>query len=340
MFVKPDRNALRLPVMLLSGFLGSGKTTLVNRLLRDPRLADTAVAVNEFGPVPLDAHLIDHGADQTIVMANGCLCCNVAGDFEAAVMRIFSRRQAGVLPSFKRLIIEPSGLADPAPIAQAILRNPVMSRAFRLEGITTAIDALFGLTQIAQHAETAKQIAMADTLVITKPDLVAPADLPRLERALRRLNPRAAMVRALHGEVDPASVLPESLLDPAAEVPARSFMIADTAPVHDPDTTAVLLVAATPLDWRNFDAWLRKIRITHAEHLLRVKGILNLAQSEVPVVIQGVHHVLHPPVELARWPDADRRSRIVLITRGLPAGVIEAAWKNSLPALYKVPLVA
>ena len=338
MFLKPDQNALRLPVVLLAGFLGSGKTTLVNRLLRDPRLADTAVAVNEFGAVPLDAHLIDHGPDQTIVMANGCLCCNLAGDMEAAVMRIFSRRQAGALPGFKRLIIEPSGLADPAPIAQAILRNPVMSRAFRLEGITATVDALFGLRQIAQHAETAKQIAMADRLVITKPDLAS--DLQDLEREVRRLNPRAPIIRALHGEADPAAVLPEGFVNPAAAVPVQSFMIADGGPVHDQYTSAVLLVATAPLDWRNFDAWLREIRITHAEHLLRVKGVVNLARSGVPVVIQGVHHVLHPPVELARWPDADRRSRIVLITRGMPAGVIEAAWENSLPALYAAALVA
>ena len=183
LFLSENADRGRLPVALLSGFLGSGKTTLVNALLRDPRLADTAVAVNEFGDVPLDRDLIDHGTDSTVVMANGCLCCNLSGDMEAAVMRLFSRREAGDVPRFKRLIIEPSGLADPAPIAQAILRNPMMARALRLEAIVTTVDAVFGEAQIAKHAETQKQVALADHLVLTKTDL---ADAGGVERVCAR----------------------------------------------------------------------------------------------------------------------------------------------------------
>ena len=149
----------RLPVVLLSGFLGSGKTTLVNAVLRDPRMANTAVAVNEFGSVPIDGDLIDHGADRTITMANGCLCCNLSGDMEDAVMRLFSRRQTGELPGFARLIVEPSGLSDPAPIAQAILRNPLMARALRLEAIVATVDAVFAASQLGRYPETRKQIA-------------------------------------------------------------------------------------------------------------------------------------------------------------------------------------
>jgi G3E family GTPase len=339
MFLRPEHDARRLPVLLLSGFLGSGKTTLVNALLRDPRLADTAVAVNEFGAVPLDAHLIEDGQDRTVVLANGCLCCNLAGDMEDAVMRIFSRREAGALPNFKRLIIEPSGLADPAPIAQAILRNPVLSRAFRLEGIVATVDALFGETQIGAHAETAKQIALADALVITKTDMTGAPALERLHVALRRLNPGADFFSAVNGEVDPMALLPPGFLDPGMIVPARRFFAADAAP-HEVETCAISLLAAAPLDWRAFDAWLRKIRLGHAEQLLRVKGILNTADSELPLVIHGVHHVLHTPVQLAAWPDDDRRSRIVLITRGLPKGLIEAAWANALPSLYAASMAA
>jgi G3E family GTPase len=339
MFVSPEHDARRLPVLLLSGFLGSGKTTLVNALLRDPRLADTAVAVNEFGEVPLDAHLIEDGQDRTVVLANGCLCCNLAGDMEDAVMRIFSRREAGALPAFKRLIVEPSGLADPAPIAQAILRNPVMSRAFRLEGIVTTVDALFGETQIAAHSETANQIALADALVITKADMTDAPALERLRLTLRQLNPGAEILTALNGELDPAALLPAGFLDPAMIVPSRRFMIADTAP-HEVETRAISLAADAPLNWRAFDAWLRKIRLAHAEQLLRVKGILNTADSQLPLVIHGVHHVLHTPVQLAAWPDDDRRSRIVLITRGLPKGVIEEAWANALPSLYAARVAA
>jgi G3E family GTPase len=339
MFLPPHLDARRLPVLLLSGFLGSGKTTLVNALLREPRLADTAVAVNEFGEVPLDAHLIDHGQDRTVVLANGCLCCNLAGDMEDAVMRLFSRRETGALPEFKRLIIEPSGLADPAPIAQAILRNPVMSRAFRLEGIITTVDALFGEKQIAAHTETAKQIALADSLVITKTDLLDPAGLGSLREKLRALNPGAEMFAAVNGAVDAAALLPPGFLDPTMITPARRFFAADEA-AHEAETRAISLIADAPLNWRAFDAWLRKIRLGHAEQLLRVKGILNTADSDLPLVIHGVHHVLHTPVQLAAWPDADRRSRVVLITRGLTAGMIEAEWSSALPGLYAVPRAA
>jgi G3E family GTPase len=334
MYLTAEKSQARLPVLLLSGFLGSGKTTLVNALLRDPRLANTAVAVNEFGEVPLDAHLIDHGADKTVVMANGCLCCNLAGDMEDAVMRLFSRREAGALPNFARLIIEPSGLSHPAPIAQAILRNPVMARAFRLEGIVTTVDAIFGLRQIDTHTETAKQIFLADRLVITKSDMAEAADVTALHAALKNMNPAAEIFEAVNGEVDPAALLPLSFLDPAAPatfVRARKF--ADS-PSHETETLAISLTAEAPLNWRLFEAWLRKIRLTHAAQLLRVKAILNLSDSELPVVIHGVHHVLHTPTQLPAWPDADRRSRIVLITRGLPRGLIEADWQDSLPGLH------
>ncbi len=157
-FVSQDADRAKLPVALLSGFLGSGKTTLVNALLRHPAMTGTAVAVNEFGEVPLDADLIDHGADKTVVLANGCLCCNLSGDIDDAVMRLFSRREQGEVPRFQRLIIEPSGLSDPAPIAQAILRNPVMAASLRLESIVTTVDALFAQHQITRHPETRKAI--------------------------------------------------------------------------------------------------------------------------------------------------------------------------------------
>jgi len=333
MFVNHPQYQRRLPALLLSGFLGSGKTTLVNRLLGDPRLADTAVAINEFGAVALDQHLIDHGADKTIVLANGCLCCNLAGDMEAGVMRMFSRREAGALPQFRRLIIEPSGLADPAPIAQAILRNPVMSRTFRLEAIITTVDALFGARQIAEHAETAKQIALADRLIITKADLAAPADVVTLRSRLRRLNPAAPVSLAPISDLD--DVLPAGFIDPACDAaPPRSGFYAEPADAgHAGATQVTTLTAEAPLRWRAVEAWLRILRIANGENLLRLKAILNLAESPVPVVVHGVHHVMHTPVTLQAWPDADRRSRIVLITRNIAPAAIEAGWRAALPSL-------
>ena len=198
----------RMPVVVLSGFLGSGKTTLLNRLLKDARMADTAVAINEFGEVPLDQHLIDHGDDKTVVMANGCLCCNLAGDMEEAVMRIFSRRESGAIPHFARLIVEPSGLADPAPIAQAILRQPTLSRVMRLESIITVVDGVFGLQQLDAHPEARSQAAIADILVVSKGDLADTAALdgavaqhqfggPGAGCARRRHRPGAAVLACL-----------------------------------------------------------------------------------------------------------------------------------------------
>ena len=339
LFLDQHADRRRVPVVLLSGFLGSGKTTLVNALLADPRLADTAVAVNEFGEVPLDQHLIAHGEDRTVVLANGCLCCNLAGGFEDAVMRVFTRRQAGELPRFARLLIEPSGLADPAPIAQAILRNPVLSRAFRLEAIVATADAQRIEQQLADHAEAGQQIALADLLVVTKTDLVSAAAEARVRAVLRRCNPSAPIAAGGYETADAGALLPTGFLDPtggAAALRDRGrWLPAPVAPGPDHlgGTQAASLSADRPLRWRAFDAWLRGIRIGHAPHLLRVKGLLDIAGTGGPVLIQGVGHVLQAPVALERWPDHDHRSRLVLITRGLPGNTIRDSWNAALPDL-------
>jgi G3E family GTPase len=347
MFIQTETHVSRLPVILISGFLGSGKTTLVNGLLAGPRLADTAVAVNEYGPAPLDHHLIENGEDGTVLLANGCLCCNVSGDLDEAVMRLYSRRDAGNLPRFRRMIIEPSGLADPAPIAQAILRNPIMSRALRLEAIITAVDAVFGEDQLARHPETRKQVMLADGLILTKTDLVSEDQASRLERLLREFNPIAPIRRADHGHVDAGATLPADFLDPdlAEDHPPRLAMAAlaidaEVRADHGERAVATVLTAEEPLRWRAFDAWLRDQRVQHGERLLRVKGLVHAIESRGPLVIQGVHHVLHPPVERAAWPDADRRTRILLITQGVDASLIAAAWRDALPQLIAVKAAA
>jgi G3E family GTPase len=273
-----------------------------------------------------------------VVLANGCLCCRVAGDFEDAVMRIYSRREAGALPRFSRMIIEPSGLADPAPIAQAILRNPVMAGALRLETIVATADALLVEGQLARHPETRKQIGLADRIVLTKTDMTDAASVARVERVLRQHNPHAPIHAAVQGAVDPVDLLPEGFLSPGlAPSRGRGTLFADAVTAeHGEATVAVSVMADRPLRWRPFDAWLREIRIGHAAKLLRIKGLLNVAGSPGPIVIQGVEHVMHAPVALDEWPDDDHRSRLVLITQGLPSGLIQDSWSRALPDLLAV----
>jgi G3E family GTPase len=270
-------------------------------------------------------------------MANGCLCCNLAGDLEDAVMRLFSRRQAGELPRFERLVIEPSGLSDPAPIAQAILRNPLLARSMRLEAIVTTVDALFGTAQLARHPETRKQVALADRLVLTKTDLAAPDAVQRLRADVAALNPIAPILTAVQGEVDVAALFPPRLLDRNAAAPdpvSRAVLVADDADTaHAARHASAALLAEAPLDWRAFEAWLRRIRIGHVEALLRVKGLLNIAGADGPVVVQGIHHVLSTPTQLDAWPSADTRSRLVLIADHATIAAARKSWAEALPGL-------
>ena len=335
MFLSQRDDRHRTPVALLSGFIGSGKTTLVNALLRDPRMANTAVAVNEFGEVPIDRDLIDHGADRTVVMANGCLCCTLAGDLDQAVMRLFARRDSGEVPAFARLIVEPSGLADPAPIAQAILRNPVLSRALRLAAIVTTVDCLFAEAQLAGHAQTRKQVALADHLVLTKPDLADATAMARLRAGLRVLNPGAPVHVSHMGAVAAAALFPPDFFDASQDAaPRRAALFADDADAEHPGGIgSVSLCADRPLRWRAFEAWLRGIRTGHAEQLLRVKGLLNIEGVAGPVVIQGVHHVIDAAVALDAWPGPDRGSRLVLIADPATIAAARTSWARALPAL-------
>jgi G3E family GTPase len=314
-------------VVLLTGFLGAGKTTLLNALLADPAMADTAVAINEFGAVALDQHLIARDEGDVLVLANGCLCCNLAGDTEEAMLQLFARRAEGSVSPFRRLIVEPSGLADPAPLAQAILRNPLMARHMRLAGIVAVVDALFGARHLAQQPESGKQVAMADGIVLSKTDLADAPTLADLQRQIAALNPLAPQLIADHGRVDLREVFPPHFLDPdLPSGPGRALKLRHADAGHAEGTQALVLRHDAPLDWPRLELFLREIRLAHADALLRLKGLVAIDGAEGPLLLQGVHHVLHPPVALAEWPDADHATRLVLILRGADAAPILAAW--------------
>jgi G3E family GTPase len=342
-FLSATADRERLPVVLMSGFLGSGKTTLVNAMLREPAMARTAVAVNEFGAVPIDAELIDHGSEKTVVMANGCLCCNLAGDMEEAVMRLFTRAEDGALPAFERLIVEPSGLADPAPIAQGIMRNPMLSQVLRLEAIVTTVDALFGRTQLLRHAETVKQVALADRLVVTKSDLVDAVEFRALEAEIRRVNQTAPIFVADHGALDAGSLLPGRFLRPTepqereVRLPEVGFFAEESIVPgeagHLQGVASIVLSADRPLNWRSFERWLSSVRLTWSDQLLRVKGFVDVAGVDGPVVVQGVHHVMHAPVERLQWPASGRTTCLVFIVDIVIENNIRESWTLALPGM-------
>jgi G3E family GTPase len=329
--------ATLIPVNVITGFLGSGKTTLLNRLLRSPQLARTAVLVNEFGEVGLDHLLLETVDTETVILQSGCVCCTIRGDLAEAIRKLFSRRERGLIPRFDRLAIETTGLADPAPIISTLLAEPVIRHHFRLGNVITTVDAINGALHLAQNPESAKQVAVADRIVLTKTDLAAAGQVGELRAGLCRLNPTAPVLAATTDPLAPDDLMAADVYDPArktAEVRRWLSEEAHRAAVdghrhghdpnrHDRDIHAFCLSFERPLEWTLFGIWLSMLLHAHGERVLRVKGILNVVGLATPVVIHGVQHVIHPPAHLEAWPSADRRSRIVFIVRGLEQKAIE-----------------
>ena len=327
-----DRSAERLPVSLITGFLGSGKTTLLNRLVQRPEMADSAVIINEFGEVALDHLLVAPVEGETVVLASGCLCCAVRGDLLETLRRLLIERERREIPAFARVLIETSGLADPAPVAQLLLNNPLLGGDLRLDAIITTIDALNGSVALEHNWEARKQIAIADRLLLTKTDIAAPNDIEELTASLRQLNPAARTHQVVQGDIEPNLLFGASAIDSVDRSPGFSEWIGDGAitdaeHAHHHEVQSFCLTADMPLDWARFHDWLGGLRIAFGEKLLRVKGVLNVAGEEGPIVVHGVQHIFHPPVTLPRWPDGDRRSRLVLITRELDRQFVEESWR-------------
>ena len=317
------------PVTVLTGFLGAGKTTLLNHLLRQPALAGTAVLVNEFGEIGLDHLLVEKLDENTVLLNAGCLCCTVRGDLARALADLLPRVEAGEV---RRVVIETTGLADPAPILATLMSDPAAARAYRLDGIVTVVDAVNGMAQLDAQPEAVRQVAVADRIVLSKTDL---ADSPELRARLRRLNPGAPLLTATHGDVDAAALLHAGLFDPDSKIPdVRGWLDAEAYTDthhhhHDPNRhdariAAFCLTFDQPLHWQGVATWLDMLVATRGKSLLRIKGILNVVGQDRPVAIHGVQHLFHPPALLAAWPDGDpRTSRLVFITRDLPRDVIE-----------------
>jgi G3E family GTPase len=324
------------PVSVLTGFLGSGKTTLLSHLLRSPDLADTAVLINEFGEVGLDHHLLRKLDETTVLLDSGCLCCTVRDDLVGALRELFWKRRNAEIPAFRRIVVETTGLADPAPIVHTLMRDPLAQHVYRLDGVIATVDAVTGPATLDRHAEAVKQAAMADRLVLTKTDLAEPAAVAALSGRLRHLNPAAPILIARHGVIDAAGLFDAGLYDPKTKtLDAQRWLNAEAyaghehhhdhhdVNRHDDRIRAFCLFYDRPLDWERFAAWVETIVLAHGPNILRLKGLLNVAGEARPVAVHGVQHLFHPPAQLEAWPDEDRRSRIVLIVRDLERAFFE-----------------
>ncbi len=325
----PLKDSDPLPITLLTGFLGSGKTTVLNHLVRT--LPRTAILMNEFGEVALDHQLLQKMEGPMALLSGGCVCCTISGSLSPTLKNLWMARQKGGIPPFERVIIETTGIADPAPVLDNLLHDNWVRARFRLDGVVTTVDALFGMGQLDEHFEAVKQVAVADRLLLTKTDL-APADsVATLRERLAALNPAADIVTVTHGELDPALIQNLGLwnaetrslevarwLKPQRYQPASAGKLGGKpAALHDARIQAFSVVLDAPLDRYGLQSALSMLTSFRAENLLRFKAIVNLQGEEKPVVLHGVQHVLYPEVTLDAWPDEDHRSRFVFIVRDL-----------------------
>jgi len=330
----PARRPDPIPFTVLTGFLGAGKTTLLNRLLKDPALAETAVIINEFGEVGLDHLLVEHADDGLVTLTTGCLCCTMRGDLAEALERLLRALDNG-RAAFRRVIVETTGLADPAPVLHTAMLHPYLVLRYRLDGVVTLVDAVNGLATLDNHPEAVKQAAVADRLVLTKTDLVDTTErraaLERLRARLTALNPAAVILDAQAGDARAERLLDCGLYQPDRKIPDVARWLAEEAYAaaeqhhhhhahdvnrHDDRISAFSVVSDAAVPSATFEMFLDLLRSIHGPNLLRLKGIVKLSESpEQPVVIHGVQHVFHPPATLTAWPDEDRRTRLVFITR-------------------------
>lgn len=340
---------LPIPLTVLTGFLGSGKTTLLKALLSRPDMAGTAVIVNEFGDVGLDDALIEASSEETVLLPSGCVCCAVRGDLVDALNRLYEQMVADQIPELTRVILETSGLADPAPIAHTLMTEDQLFRIYQLDGIVTTVDTELVRDQLSQYYETAKQIAVADRIILTKTDRVDPEQVRAAQSTVRELNPAASIVSVVSGQCETQLLANIAAYEPVATKQNPEFWLGSeryheaheceghtcSHPDHhhhhhgsdDHEHTqgirAFSLSFDRPLDGQKLSFAMELLRMSLGDKLLRVKGILNVADEPLPFVVHGVQHVFYPPTTLDAWPSADRRSRFVFITKDLAEAQIQ-----------------
>jgi G3E family GTPase len=348
-----------IPLTLLTGFLGAGKTTLLNRLLKDPALAETAVIINEFGEVSLDHLLVEYVGDNMVLLQSGCLCCTMRGDLVDALetlLRDLDNRRC----KFKRVLLETTGLADPAPVLHTAMVHPYLLMRYRLDGVVTVVDAVNGEATLNAHQEAVKQAAVADRIVLTKTDLATDAQYRGIIARLHKFNPAAPILDAAKGEATAEHILNSGLFDPDRKIPDVKRWLAAEAYAdvqaghdhhhhghghhdhdhqhldrnrHDEHIGSFVLTTDKPIPGGTLEMFLELLRANYGAQLLRLKGIVKLAEMpDTPLVVHGVQHVFHPPARLPRWPDDDHRTRLVFITRDLSERTIRELFEAFLGA--------
>ena len=337
------RPAEPIPLTVLTGFLGAGKTTLLNRLLKDEALSQTAVIINEFGDVALDHLLVEYIGDNMVLLQSGCLCCTMRGDLVDALetlLRDLDNRRC----TFRRVLLETTGLADPAPVLHTAMAHPYLVQRYRLDGVVTVVDAVNGEATLDAHAEAVKQAAMADRIVLTKTDLASAEQREGIVTRLRALNPAAPILDAAKGEATAAPLMNCGLYDPERKIPDVKKWLAAEAYAsghhhhhdvnrHDEHIASFVLTAEAAIPAGTLEMFLELLRATHGDKLLRLKGIVKLAEMpDTPVVVHGVQHIFHPTARLERWPDDDHRTRLVFISRDLPERTVRELFEAFLGA--------
>lgn len=318
---------MSLPINVITGFLGSGKTTLLKRLLTDQTLGDTAVLINEFGEVGLDHLLIEEIAPDAVLLPNGCVCCSVRGDLKAALMKLTERRRQGAIPQFKRVLLETTGLADPAPILATLAKDQHLRGHYHLGLMITVVDAQHATLQERLHPEWLAQVAAADRLLISKDDSVDALTLSQLQAHLTDINAGATQALARTVQAGDELLWGQGLGGSAiAQEVMRWQRVRPVDALQHSQAQVCCLTFDRPLDWMTFGVWLSMLLRCHGERILRVKGILEVINSDQPIVIHGVQHCLHAPVHMPAWPEGPRSSRLVFIVRGLDIALLQRSF--------------
>ncbi|MBH66794.1 MAG: GTP-binding protein [Rhodospirillaceae bacterium] len=348
----------RIPVSILTGFLGSGKTTLLSKLIAHKNMENVAVIINEFGEVGIDDALVVKSNEDTILLNNGCLCCTVRGDLVNTMQSLYSQQSNGEIAAFERLVVETTGLADPAPILHTMMADPFLVSKYRLDGVITVVDAHHAMTQFDQQFESVKQAAVADRIVLTKIDVTEDDTISNVKERLTSLNPAAPIIEATHGAVRPEELFNAGLYNPLTKTADVSRWLKEEAYMnseghvyhrvgehgseshhhhhhdvnrHDDHIHSFAVHFDSPLKWANIAGALDMLVQTHGASILRIKGILNVAEiDDQPVVVHAVQHMFHPPAKIDEWPTEDRRSRLVFIVKDVEKTTIEDALNSYL----------